>query len=170
MNSLCRRVRAWSVQDPARCGTDRIRKIQDHSRVCPACRRFVEESRRVDEDIHRAKQIHVPDHLLPEFWEEVHRKISTPPETTRKHGKPITFSGRPILVWGIPSVVLACILFFLFLLPNRHPVHLEEGSAIFVSVHSATIEGRDARISIFETEDPEMTFLWLETDESINGG
>ena len=39
-----------------------------------------------------------------------------------------------------------------------------------ITKHSATIEGETATVSIFESTDPEMTFLWLEPNESTNGG
>jgi hypothetical protein len=50
------------------------------------------------------------------------------------------------------------------------PPGTEDEPGFQITIQSATIEGESTTVSIFESAEPAMTFLWLEPNESINGG
>jgi len=170
VSTKCRRVRHWAAFDPNDLDARRRRTIQEHIESCSECMDFIEESQRIDEKLLGAQHVEVPGPVLTGFWEGVYHKISVRHEAVYRSQKRSVYPIRSLLVWGIPSMVVCTLLFLLILSGKQPSFDPLEGFADQVSVQSATIEGKDARISIFRTEEPEMTFLWFETDETINGG
>lgn len=121
----------------------------------------------IEDEVNRA----VPDSARSGIWEKVRVRIEGKKPA---HGKTTIFGGnrpRQALTWGIPSLAAVSLLVIFIVNALNDPA--KSGISTVqsrVNVESAQIEGQDAEVSIFESTDPEMTFIWLNKPESINGG
>ena len=68
-----------------------------------------------------------------------------------------------VFAWGLSAIAAAGIcLVLVFIKPIRKQAN-NSTPPLGIIIESAQIDGQDASISIFESDEPKMTFIWLDS-------
>ena len=148
------------------------RRSRKKLRIRPARSHLIEPSRQNDGEFLDQKRLRIPEEVTENFWEDVYFKMVSDPGTRRSRPARLFSTPRPVLLWSVLCVVILCLGIVYLISTDRKSLQtpLLDKSSFQITIQSATIQGKNAGISIFRMEDPEMTFLWLEPNEPLNGG
>ncbi len=169
----CSKARKWLIKKSKSISHAQRAKLDRHIEMCDTCQQVSRSLDKLEEGIHSAKWLTVPNETTQDMWQHVSLHLKTESES-KQHQTPTTRSYRtPWVSWGVPSFAAVCILcLFLLTKPWRFLASNEKhvSSSLDVTIESAQIDGKAAQISIFEIKNPEMTFIWLDRVTSDNGG
>jgi anti-sigma factor RsiW len=139
------------------------KRLLRHLHACETCRLRAERLERLSEQIEVARHTTVPESARQNLWKDIQpglKKMEPPhPVRLREH------KHRIRLAWAVPSLAALTLLVWFSVnrftsgQPDVHTVPMAESD---VAIESATIDGREAVISIFKTNNPRMTFIWLD--------
>jgi len=171
---ICRTARQLLAQGPEHLTMRRKNRLEHHLESCPKCRKAEESLNLFARELLCARKITLPEEMSSTLWPSVFAQIhATHVESAhslrkRRYRLKVRFP-----VWVYPSLATACALAIIFLMhPWRKELIPVPTSACWTTstVQHAEIDGRHARVSIFQTDNPNMTFIWLEENNEINGG
>lgn len=164
----CRKIREWLVKEPESLSGHQREELSNHLKTCDKCDLAFQNLAHLKNEIRRAKETSVPQELILDIWHNVRLNIEKEPISVKPK-----FRSHSIAAWGIPSFAVLCILFIFLLIKPWNALSPENDlkpPSLDVAIESAQIDGKSAQISIFEIKDPEMTFIWLDKNETDNGG
>lgn len=167
----CKKIRKWLLKEPQVLPNWKKNQIDLHLKTCKKCRFVSQKLSDLANELRAAKEESVPSEVTEKIWQEVRTRIKDEPKSEKILR--IRFERHPSIAWVIPSFAVVCLLLiFLMLKPWTFwaPENDFGPSSIDVAIESAEIDGQNAQISIFEMNNPDMTFIWLEKTEVHNGG
>ena len=138
--------------------------IDSHIANCEKCARDDHAVTSLQDLLKSLQSEPVPSQITNSFWNDIHDKIQmNSPHQSIFNGK-TDKRKHQWLTWGVPSFAIVCVFVCILLLrPWGSALH-QDGhfNSFHVMIESAEIDGHTANISVFETADPEMTFIWLD--------
>ena len=162
----CRKVKKLMTQDRDSLNEAQNNQMMKHIEHCPKCREKYERLDHFDDALIASKIQKIPQGISEGLWESVRKELTAEPSRIPANQHPKKHRPRPALIWGIPSIATACIIiliiWFRFLPSVQNEQQSDEIGLLNVAIYSAQIDGKDAQVSIFQTNDPEMTFVWLD--------
>ena len=169
----CRKSQKWLLKDPEALSHIERDLLTEHIKTCDKCRATSRHLCRLADELQDAEAILIPPRVAEHLWLTVRRQIEDGREMIERKAQSRRMQSRRILSWAIPSFSAVCILFVLLMTKpwSVSPSGENPNSAsVDVAVESAEIDGQSAQISIFEMHDPDMIFIWLDKNETLNGG
>lgn len=141
----------------------------EHVSQCQSCRNATHAAWNLDNTIRAQQNLDPPIEVTEGFWEAVRRGIASTPSSpvSRPAGIKAIFTPRPAWIYQGIAVAVAVMIGIIIIKPIL--IH-KPSPPLTVSIESATIDGNPANISIFQLKEPEMTFIWLDSQEQENGG
>jgi anti-sigma factor RsiW len=161
----CHTIRTWIARNPETLSERQKRRIAVHLDTCEECKHASEHILRLNQAVERFKRETIPPHIATGLWKNVKNELVEGLQTTVSSRIPSKRVSRPVWSWAIPSLAAVCVIVFfaLFRIWQTSPRVTRVDSAVFdIAVYSAEIDGHDAQVSIFHTDNPEMTFIWLD--------
>ena len=169
----CRKIREWLIKQPETISKNQKNKLTAHLRTCEKCRLASQYLAHLEKEIQTAKETGIPLKITENIWQNVRHGIETKLKSVKQKTSSLRSRRRPLIVWGIPSIVGVGLLILVLLTKPWYETSSNESfdpSPIDVVIESAEIDGQNALISIFEVKNPDMTFIWLYKSETDNGG
>lgn len=169
----CRKIREWLVKEPESLSGHQREELSNHLKTCDKCNLAFQHLANLKNEIRRAKETSVPQELIQDIWQNVRLNIEKEPILVKPKFRSLQFRRHPLAAWGIPSFAVLCILFIFLLIKPWNALSPENDlkpTSLDVAIESAQINGKPAQISIFEIRNPDMTFIWLDKNETNNGG
>jgi len=161
----CKKIRKLLLKDQEVLSENQKKELVLHLKTCEKCRLISQSLYNLEEYLQQLRNENVPPYLNKNLWEEVRDQIKHEYSIEKRKIPKTKLRLRPIFVWGIPSLATLSLLLWLILtqpwesLPknNKFP-----SSSIDIVIESAQVDRKDAQIAVFETKNPDMTFIWLE--------
>lgn len=169
----CRKIRKWLVKEPDTLSGYQREALSTHLKTCDQCNLASRYLVQLKDEIQRTKETSIPQELIQDIWQNVRLNIEKEPISTKSTSRNLQYRRHSLSAWGIPSFAVLCILLIFLLLEPWNALSPEDdlkSSSLNVTIESAQIDGRPAQISIFEIKNPDMTFIWLDKNETDNGG
>jgi len=161
----CHTIRTWITRGPETLSERQKRQIAGHLNTCEKCKHASEYILRLSRAVERFKRETIPPHIATGLWENVKNELVEDLQITVSSRIPSKRVSGPVWSWAIPSLAAICVIVFvaLFRIWQTSSRVTRVDSAVFdIAVYSAEIDGHDAQVSIFHTDNPEMTFIWLD--------
>ena len=161
----CNKIRAWIIREPETLSERQKSRLARHLDACEECKHASEHIVRLNRAVELSRRVNIPRHITTGLWENVKEKIAEELQTKARTRVPSKRVSRLSWSWAIPSLAVVCVIVFLALFrPWQTSSRITRiDSGVFdIAVYSAEIDGQDAQVSIFHTDNPEMTFIWLD--------
>lgn len=166
----CRLAKKWLIRGTDHLTPEEMHRLDAHLKACFRCKEKAESTQMLEQSIQTFRKDSVPDEIIENFDIQVMaqlERIRHSPGIRRSR----VVARQPRWAWAIPAISIVFVISILIgtrtWRDNRSP---EASLLTDTAIHSAQIDGKDAQISIFEINDPQMTFIWLESPNSENGG
>ena len=161
----CHKIRTWIIREPETLSERQKRRIARHLDACKECKQASEQILQLNRAVERSRRETIPRHIATGLWENVKDQLGEESQTTVPSRISSKRVSRPVWSWAIPSPAAVCVIVFLALLrswqTSSHVMRIDS-AAFDIAVYSAEIDGQDAQVSIFHTDNPKMTFIWLD--------
>ena len=165
----CKKIRKLLVKDQETLSEEEKKTIALHIKTCKECRNIFQTLSNLEELTKQLKTETVPAYLTENLWEQVKKQITNKSLRKEKEIFQKRFSLHPALVWSIPSLGVVCLLLWLVLAqPWKSSSRNNKFShpLIDIVIESAQIDRKNAQIAVFETKNPDITFIWLEKQKT----
>jgi len=164
----CRKIRKLLLKDQEALSQDQKKEIALHLKTCEKCQMISQNLYNLEKSIQQAKNKNVPRYLTESLWEEVRNRITNKSQSKKRKIRETKFHLRPVLIWGIPSFAMVCLLLWLTLTQPWKSLSKNDNlnSSVDIVIESAQIDRKDAQIAVFETKNPDMTFIWLDKQKT----
>ena len=161
----CHTIRTWLIREPETLSERQKRQITGHLDACEKCKHASEHILRLNRAVERFRRETIPHHIATGLWENVKNELVEEVQTTVPSRIPSKRVSRPVWSWAIPSLAAFCVVVFVALFriwQTSSRATRFDSAALDIAVYSAEIDGQNAQVSIFHTDNPEMTFIWLD--------
>ena len=159
----CRKYRNMLIRGTENIPAQQRERLCRHLRICETCRMRAERLESLAGKIRDSRHVAIPMHACMDLWESIRPGL----KDVKSIGpvRPPLYKYRIRLALGIPSLaVLTLLVWFSVnrLTSNRRDLRPVPAAESNVAIESATLNGKEAIISIFEINNPSMTFIWLD--------
>ncbi len=164
----CRKIRKLLLKDQEALSQDQKKEITLHLKTCEKCRTISQSLYNLEKSIQQSKNENVPSYLTESLWEKVRNRITNISQRGKREIRKTRSHLRPVLIWGIPSFGMVCLLLWLTLTQPWKSLSKNDNfnSSVDIVIESAQIDRKDAQIAVFETKNPDMTFIWLDKQKT----
>ena len=161
----CYKIRTWITRDPETLSERQKIRLALHLDECEKCKQASEHIVRLNRAVDLSRLEKIPRHIATGLWETVKEELVEGLQTTAQKRIRSKRVSRPVRSWTIPSLAAVCIIIFLAIFrpwQSASRVARLDSATFDIAVYSAQIDGQDAQVLIFHTDDPVITFVWLD--------
>lgn len=168
----CKKIKTYLIRDSKTLSKRQQKIMEKHLQHCRECQYSAHHLANLSDSLKKLKNIQAPSHMLDDLWKNVRNRLIQELHPAKEYPLKKWYDFRRKVSWGIPVTAAVCtiILIMIFKPWTQLSKPNAQNHYLAVTIESVEIDNREADVSVFEIQNPDMTFIWLEKSDNSNGG
>ena len=168
----CKKIKMYLIRDSKTLSKRQLKTMEKHLQHCRECQHLAHRLANLSDSLKKLRNIQAPSHIHDDLWKNVRNRLIQELHPAREYPLKKWCSFRWKVSWGIPVTAAVCTIILIMIFKPWTQLSKTNGQnhSLAVTIESVEIDNREANVSVFEIQNPDMTFIWLEKSDNSNGG